>query len=323
MCKRHRKITVQTETGVIPLLMFTVAFAPSLHGQSQIQIKAVVNAASFQSGMPSGGALATVFCSGLGGSPGTYTAPPTSPLPFKLAGVQVRVNAASAPILGVYIPGPGQSALAQINFQVPIERNTTLLSPSGNDNGTLVVSAESSVDGTLTGFSATSDQGSGGFFADSNGYAIAQHASDGSLVTLQNPARAGETIIAYGDDFFSVWPPPPMAVPAPQQPLSLLNVEISKGFGLTLLYLQDYPVYTTCPTGFSCGSQATTPPLLILFRGLAPGMTGVEQINFVVPASQAPGDWALFFNAASCGVAQGGCSQFGAESSPYATLPVR
>jgi uncharacterized protein (TIGR03437 family) len=300
------------------------ASAPSLHGQSPIQIRDVVNAASFREGMPSGGALATIFCSGLGEAPGMYTASP--PLPFKLAGVEVTVNGAPSPILAVYIPAPGQSAPAQINFQVPVERNSTF-DPLGTPDKVTVVVKSDAVLGSGTLPELGGDRpGWGGFFADSNGYVIAQHASDNSLVTLQNPARAGETIIAYGDDFFTVWPPPPMAVPAPQQPLSTLNTNVPKFIGWTELYLQDYPTTTQCAgMGFPCGSQATSAPLSIQFAGLAPGMIGVEQINFVVPAGQAPGDWALFFNAGSCApIAQNVCSSTGgANSSPYAKLPVR
>jgi hypothetical protein len=58
--------------------------------------------------------------------------------------------------------------------------------------------------------------------------------------------------------------------------------------------------------------------------GLAPGMIGVEQINFVVPANQAPGDWALFVNIGSCPDGRGNkCHPQGASSSPYVKLPVR
>jgi uncharacterized protein (TIGR03437 family) len=62
----------------------------------------------------------------------------------------------------------------------------------------------------------------------------------------------------------------------------------------------------------------------VTFEGLAPGMTGVEQINFVVPASQQAGNWALFFNVGSCpnGGGAGTCSPSGG-SSPYALLPVQ
>jgi hypothetical protein len=51
-------------------------------------------------------------------------------------------------------------------------------------------------------------------------------------------------------------------------------------------------------------------------------MIGVEQINFTVPLSQAPGDWALFFNFGSCPDGSGHCDKIGISTS-YAKLPVR
>jgi uncharacterized protein (TIGR03437 family) len=62
------------------------------------------------------------------------------------------------------------------------------------------------------------------------------------------------------------------------------------------------PVIKTCPT--------STPQLKTSFIGLAPGQVGLEQVNFVVPANQQPGDWPLFIASAS-------------GYSPYVLLPVR
>jgi uncharacterized protein (TIGR03437 family) len=195
----------------------------------QGQITAVVNAASFQSGLPSGGALATIFCTGLALStvkPGTYVASTSSPLPYVLGGLEVAIDNAPSPLLAVVIASSGQSATAQINFQVPQERNASLLpnepaTPPNFYSGFVevqVLNGATVVGGaSLTNFPSPPTWG--GFFADGNGYALAQHGSDYSLVTPQNPAHAGETIIVYADDFFPVWPSPPAGVPAPQLPL--------------------------------------------------------------------------------------------------------
>ena len=56
-------------------------------------------------------------------------------------------------------------------------------------------------------------------------------------------------------------------------------------------------------------------------------MIGVEQINFVVPSNQAPGNWALFYNVGTCDL-NGVCESPGffaspASSSPYVLLPVQ
>lgn len=58
---------------------------------------------------------------------------------------------------------------------------------------------------------------------------------------------------------------------------------------------------------------------------LAPGMIGVEEIIFHVPANQQPGNWPLFFNTGSCPDGRGSpCagSPPGSNSSPYAMLQV-
>jgi hypothetical protein len=93
----------------------------------------------------------------------------------------------------------------------------------------------------------------------------------------------------------------------------------------TYLYLQAYPTPNCNPvSGEGCQSFTSTPPVHTTFEGLAPGQVGVEQINFVVPANQQPGNWALFFNIGSCTqapFAPGGCGN--GSSSPYVMLPVQ
>jgi hypothetical protein len=221
-------------------------------------------------------------------------------------------------MLAVVVDSSGD---AQLNFQVSLERNASLSPSAGQYTGSL-----SACGAITTQFPAPS--GWGGFFADVNGYAIAQHASDYSLVTPQNPAHAGEALVAYADDFFPVWPSPPIGFETPNQPLfqilppSLVSSVYMAGAGY--LYLQSYP-QPICLIGGQCDHSFTnTPALQVTFEGLAPGQIGVEQINFVVPANQQPGDWALFFNEGSCPDGSGPPGRCGyGYSSPYVKLPVR
>jgi uncharacterized protein (TIGR03437 family) len=257
-----------------------------------------------------------MFVSGLttGFAPGTYVAQSAEPLPFSLAGLGVDVNGAAAPILAVVIPPAG--GLAQINFQVPLERNFE--NPLSSQPGTLEV--DLSIGGSIALSPLAAAPVFGGFFSDGKGYAIAQHAADYSRVAIDNPAHPGETIIVYADDVFKVWPPPPIGFPVPATPLfqyqpKLLSYRPDPGH----LYLQAYP--GTAPPPLS-GSHPNTPPLAILFQGLVPGLVGVEQINFVVPADQQSGDWALFFNTACLPGQASGCSP-SPGSSPFVKLPVR
>lgn len=72
-------------------------------------------------------------------TPGTYLAQPASPLPFTLGGIDISVNDVPCPILAVVIP-QDSSAMSQINFQVPLERNASIeMQLPGGFQGTLVV----------------------------------------------------------------------------------------------------------------------------------------------------------------------------------------
>ncbi|MCC7343008.1 MAG: hypothetical protein IT170_18140 [Bryobacterales bacterium] len=293
---------------LIVLLLFCAFTSRAL--QAEVKIEGVVNSASFEPGLPAGGSLATVFVSGFSEfelKPGTYIAEGTI-LPFSLAGREIIVNGASAPILAVIVSRLG----LQINFQVPLERNASLAGALGASAGALAVAGV-----VLTPLPRLSPVGD--FFADANGFAIARHASDNSPVSLDNPARPGETIHAYANDFFAVWPPPPIGSAVPEQPQFLrlpIGQSIIRDSGD--LYLQEYPKLNLKGQSFT-----NTPALDIKFAGLAPGKIGVELITFVVPANQQPGDWALFFNLGSCPDGRGAaCYVFG-RSSPYVKIPVR
>ena len=267
-------------------------------------IKSVFNAATFQSGLPAGGGLATAYCPTYNAKPGIYVASTTSPLPFELGGLRVNINDGNAPILAVIIPPPGESQYAQVNFQVPQERNSSIIVAQGSP-GFMTCG-----NGLMSPLPALPSWG--GFFSDANGYAVAQHASDFSQVTTDNPAHPGETIIAYADDFFPVWPPPPVGFPVPPQPQ--FKARSPKDTNIRdpgLLYLQAYPLTVNNIGG------PNTPPLVVTFAGLAPGQVGVEQINFVVPDDQQPGDWALFYNMRFA------TQPFKSVSSPFVKLPVR
>jgi len=298
------------------------AFVVAVSGQPKIV--SVVNSASFQSGLPAGGALATVFVSGVTGlQPGTYLAPLAQPLPHTLGGVSVAINDDYAALLAVIVPAD-LSANIQINFQVPLSANA---SESYNyfDSGGPVYAGYIAVGGAVQSVGGVAPQW-GGFFAQANGFAVALHADDSSLVTQQSPARPGESIIVFGDDFFMTWPPPPIGLPAPQG--IAFQVDYTWVHHPSNLYLQTYPTpITTCAPGPGpcAGSVTNTPALKITSMGLLAGSIGVEQIEFVVPLNQQPGNWALFFNLGSCpdgsGI-PGTCGATTGISSPYVLLPV-
>src|ERR1039458_8992127 len=229
---------------------------------SQPQITSVVSSASFQQALPSGGGLATVFCSGptVAANPGIYIPSSSSPLPTEFVGTGVAINGANAPILAVVVTESNGVKYTQVNFQVPMERNVSL----GGFAGSLTACNGASIQ-------PLPPRPLGTFFADAAGFAIAQHAADYSLVTPQNPALPGEAIVAYADDLFPVWPPPTIGFPTPAQPLFQQTIGL---FDPGYLYLQFYP-----PPDLKGNTHPSTLPLQTTFTWMAPGMIGVQQVN--------------------------------------------
>ncbi len=229
-------------------------------GRGEIQILAVTNAATFLPGLPSSGSLATVFCSGLRNIEGVIVAEGV-PLPSELAGVTVFIRGLPAPLLAV-AAGAG---FQQINLQVPWER------PVGTLPSLEIRQGGQRVHLDLSGPLQTAAPG---FFADAQGLGIVQHSSDFSLVTAESPARPGEILVAYATGLGDVSPPVPTGFPAPVEPLSWAMGAPSVSIGQR---------------------EANT-----FFRGLAPGLVGIFQINFQVPHSVPTGDLALAFSYTSC-----------------------
>jgi uncharacterized protein (TIGR03437 family) len=204
---------------------------------------AVVNAASFLPGVSPGG-LATVFGQNLTTVTGTVLAN-TNPLPTTLAGVEVDVNGAPAPIYSIAFAN-GQD---QISIQVPYRTDT---GPGAArvevfDFGDLVAS--------IVTDSFTEDPGI--FAYGSASYAVAVHNSDGTLVGPDNPAAAGEIIILYATA------------------LGPLTLDLADGYGAPsnpLAFTVD--PFRAIVDGEDCQ---------VLFSGLGPGFVGVYQLNLRLP----------------------------------------
>lgn len=154
----------------------------------------ITNAASFASGLPSPGGLATIFVSGLDLPASVYAS--SIPLPYELAGVSVFVGNVSAPLLSVTTTESGGQ---QINFQVPFGAGSNSLEVRYKGFSTFawpVISAA-------------------GIFTLPDGTGVVAHASDYSLVTADNPAVPGEDIVVWGTGFGTLKTPQSSGVPAP------------------------------------------------------------------------------------------------------------
>ncbi len=273
----------------------------------QVQCSGVVNAASYEAGLPEAGALASVFCTGIPGVSGLVVAPTQFPLPTRLAGVSVLVNTYYfAPILAVANLGN----FFQVNFQVPHER-------SFPQKATLQVSTFQSSGTTLNSqlIENLDFPKTGGLFAGDQGLAIAKHISDGSLVTPQNPVAPGEMVAILGTGFGPTYPPKPVGFPAPANP-SFAGAndfwDPTQQYNVDLT-LRRLVVGTTVAK--------------VNFIGLAPNFPGVDQVVFQVPPAASSGlaDVILAVGYNSC-VPEGPpnqCSYVATGTSNTVKLPIR
>lgn len=94
---------------------------------------------------------------------------------------------------------------------------------------------------------------------------LAAHQDFSSLVTPDAPARPGEVIHVYGTGFGEVSPKPLTGQPAPVDVLS--------------------PLTATPECGLTPFSDEGTLRLPVLYAGLAPGLTGVYQLDLQMPGA--------------------------------------
>jgi len=144
----------------------------------EVTAQSITNSASYATGLPFGGGLATIFLSGLSGMNGILSAQ-SFPLPTEIAGVSVKVNGELAPILAVASTESSQ----QINFQVPFDQQaTTAVLQISQNNNSVFLGAQPVASG---------------IFVLPDGSPAIQHAADYSLVTAEHPVIPGETITIY------------------------------------------------------------------------------------------------------------------------------
>jgi hypothetical protein len=145
----------------------------------------------------------------------------------------------------------------QINAQIPFE-----LQPGQeyqviiSANGALTTPQSIQLSATAPGLDSFPD-----------GTLKAQHASDGSLVTTMNPAMAGEYLMAYLAGLGDTTVPVMSGAPSPSSP-NLATLPAQDTLVLTINGSQ-YPIY---------------------FAGLTPGLAGLYQMNFQVPAGLPAGN---------------------------------
>ena len=214
---------------------------------------AVQNAAGFIPGLPAPGGLAALYVGGITET-GTFTAPGL-PLPTELGGVTVLVDGVAAPILAVV----NTSADTQVNFQVPF----ALASPQPHIVEVLYAGQSA--------FIVPQQAGPGIFLLPDGGGAI-QHASDYSLVTVQNPVQRGETLIIYAGG------------------LGAVSIPIASGVEAS----------GPDPIGPYACNQVTTNAGTVLYAGLTPAFPGLYQVNVQVSQYLPPGVTYIYLQSQAC-----------------------
>ncbi len=187
-----------------------------------------VNAAGSTPGLAAGG-LASVYGQNL--SSQTVSAA-SLPLPTVLGGLTITINGRPAPLLFV---SPGQ-----VNLQVPWETETGSAALIGSSGGVAGNSIRADVRAAAPGI-------------------FVPVRADGSLITADRPAAAGDVLIIYATGLGAVTQRIVTGAPAPADPLAGVTGSVTVRFG----------------------SVAATE---VFFAGLTPGFVGLYQINVRVPA---------------------------------------
>lgn len=216
----------------------------------------VANAAGFQAGLPAPGGIASLFVDGIPPT-GTVVAPGT-PLPKQLAGIAVLVDGVAAPIFAV--ANATYPANTQVNFQVPFELWTGAPAPH-------IVEVQH---GGQSAFIVPQQAGPGIFTGPNGG--VIQHASDYSLVTLQNPVKRGETLIIYASG------------------LGYVSTPVPSGEAAT----------AADPIGPNQCNQVMTNAGTVSYAGLTPGFPGLYQVNVQVSQYLPPGVTYIVLQSQGC-----------------------
>ena len=208
-------------------------------GHPTISAGGIVTAANFEP-FVSAGAIGTLFGANLAGQEASAV---STPLPVDLGGVQVRIEGVNAPLYFV--------SENQINFQIPFE-----LRPASFPSITVIRDGAPGPFDELFVFRNAPE-----IFLYTTALGqpapVIVHASDGSLVTPENPARPGEALTAFATGLTEVSNAPATGEASPSSPLATAtgSVEI----------------------------EADNRAAQVLFAGLTPGFVGLAQFNFIMP----------------------------------------
>ena len=218
----------------------------------------LVNGADLQPGALSPCGIGAVFAAGVAPGVQNIILPSSAigPLPTTLNSTQVLVNGTAAPIAGLGVGANGQQ---MITFQVPCETtpgSVPFTVNVGAGTASVTIPVQAAAPGVFTTL-----------LSDNNLHTVVIR-PDGSFVTLQNPARRGETVTAFVTGLGPASP----AVPTGALPPPGINA---------------IPQYQVVP-GMAGGGV----PLVSAI--LSPDRVGVWELTFQIPASVSTGNSVTF-----------------------------
>jgi uncharacterized protein (TIGR03437 family) len=237
-------VTVTAFAPALPVATHEVIGTVTSNTAPTLTANAVLNNLNAQPGAPlAPGTIVQIYGSSLGS---------TGAGGLSNGQLQTTVNGTSVTIGGIAAPLFFTSS-GQINAQIPAE-----LQP--NQQYQVITSVNGFYSNPLTISTTAAEPGLASY---NDGTVIAQDTSY-NLISLANPAHAGETIILYATGMGATNPPVATGMVAPGSQLA--NVTIT-------------------PQVTVGGTNAQ-----VLFAGLSPGSVGLYQLDVVIPAGTASGN---------------------------------
>lgn len=225
------------------------------------------------------GQVITIFASGVGGGLTQPVVAASGRLPTSLAGISVTLvqsTNVAVPILRI-TPAtlcPNCGVMTAITIQIPYELEVVT---SGLSAGVALFVTENGAAGNWSVLNPVPDQVHilttcdtviGGSGASTGRCPWEVTHANGQLVSNENPAMAGEELVAYVTGLGATNPAAATGQPASQP------MPAAETFRLGFNFQANAP-----PSAPQQGAASLTP----LFAGSTPGFAGLYQINFVVP----------------------------------------
>ncbi len=235
------------------------------------------------------GQVITVFATGVGSTLKQPVFAGAGNLPTSLAGISATIIQQTnilAPILQVspVTLCPNCGVMTAITIQIPYELYQ--VPPNGGLGPSLFLfMTENGVAGNWKSLLPAGDQVHiltvcdtviGGAGGTTGRCAWEVTHANGTLVSTDNPASAGEELAAYAVGLGATNPAVPTGQPAMQPAPTVETLRLAFNFGADVL--------PSAPPPFLPGISSPVLPPAPLFAGLTPGYPGLYQINFVVPA---------------------------------------